>query len=192
MRFLSAPHETWERSSSTLVASAQYYSNLLVVPRGPQQTKRAKDKGFTKKTLLSVSNMFDLTYRRGKPDHKYFLKDADEVDTAKIIEIYPHSQRFSVPYFIISIRFAQSNIKSYSSTIKYLFLSILELCVFLYHVVNLRNHSCIEIDAYGPVPTCSVLIYNPYRRYEVWRLLTYLAVHGGYIHIASNIIGAIF
>ncbi len=111
MHFLSAPHETWERSSSSLVASAQYYSNLLVVPRGPQQTKRAKDKGFTKKTLLSVSNIFDLTHRRTKPDHKYlrFLKDADEVDTVKIIEIYPHSQSFSVPYFIISIRFAHSN-----------------------------------------------------------------------------------
>ncbi len=67
--------------------------------------------------------------------------------------------------------------------------SILELCVFLYHVVNLKNTRCIEIDAHGPVPICSVLIYNPYRRYEVWRLMTYLAVHGGYIHIASNIIG---
>jgi membrane associated rhomboid family serine protease len=40
----------------------------------------------------------------------------------------------------------------------------------------------------GPVPVCSSLIYNPYRRWEAWRFLTYSLSHVGYIHIISNII----
>ncbi len=44
--------------------------------------------------------------------------------------------------------------------------------MFLYHVINLKVEHCIEIDAMGPVPMCSVLIYNPQRRYEVSKSCT--------------------
>jgi membrane associated rhomboid family serine protease len=34
----------------------------------------------------------------------------------------------------------------------------------------------------GPVPYCSVLIYNPKRRWEIWRFVTYMCVHIGIGH----------
>ena len=40
----------------------------------------------------------------------------------------------------------------------------------------------------GPVPYCSVLIYNPNRRWEVWRDLTYMCVHIGIGHFVFNMI----
>ena len=36
-------------------------------------------------------------------------------------------------------------------------------------------------------PVCSVLIYNPTRRHEVWRFLTYSLVHSGFGHIILNV-----
>ena len=35
-------------------------------------------------------------------------------------------------------------------------------------------------------PVCSVLIYNPTRRHEVWRFLTYQFVHVNMEHIVFN------
>ncbi|KAG9509739.1 5'-AMP-activated protein kinase subunit gamma-1, partial [Fragariocoptes setiger] len=40
----------------------------------------------------------------------------------------------------------------------------------------------------GPVPFRSALIYNPYRRYEFWRYVTYMFIHAGVIHIFFNIV----
>jgi rhomboid-related protein 1/2/3 len=40
----------------------------------------------------------------------------------------------------------------------------------------------------GPVPYCSVLIYNPRRRWEAWRYLTYMCVHIGIGHFVFNMI----
>lgn len=37
-----------------------------------------------------------------------------------------------------------------------------------------------ELSAAGPVPFESPLIYNPRRRYEAWRYLTYMFIHAGY------------
>jgi len=44
----------------------------------------------------------------------------------------------------------------------------------------------------GPVPYCSVLIYNPYRRQEAWRFLTYMFVHIGIFHFVFNMIMQLF
>ena len=37
------------------------------------------------------------------------------------------------------------------------------------------------VTASGPVDTDSVLIYNPRRRKEAWRFLSYMFVHVGYV-----------
>ena len=54
----------------------------------------------------------------------------------------------------------------------------LQLGIFIYHVIKLSNKG-IHIDANGPAPVESRLIYNPYRRYEAWRYVTYMFVHAG-------------
>ena len=47
---------------------------------------------------------------------------------------------------------------------------------FIYLSVHLSDAHGLEITWDGPVPYCSVLIYNPYRRWEAWRYLTYMQV----------------
>ena len=41
---------------------------------------------------------------------------------------------------------------------------------------------------YGPVPYCSHLIYNPSRRVEAWRYVSYSLVHSGLFHVTFNIL----
>lgn len=64
------------------------------------------------------------------------------------------------------------------------FVSIFELVSFLYYA--LRSEQRISLT--GPVPFQSKLIFNPYRRYEVWRYLTYMFIHAGYYHLSFNIL----
>ena len=61
--------------------------------------------------------------------------------------------------------------------------SILQLGVFIYHSVQLESVSWT-----GNAPLCSDLIYNPQRRGEVWRYLTYSLVHSGTSHVLLNIL----
>eukprot|EP00088_Acartia_fossae_P021229 TRINITY_DN22715_c0_g1_i1.p1 TRINITY_DN22715_c0_g1~~TRINITY_DN22715_c0_g1_i1.p1 ORF type:complete len:286 (+),score=24.51 TRINITY_DN22715_c0_g1_i1:106-858(+) len=44
----------------------------------------------------------------------------------------------------------------------------------------------------GPVPYCSYLIYNPTRRWEAWRFISYMFVHIGIQHFVFNMIMQIF
>jgi len=60
--------------------------------------------------------------------------------------------------------------------------SILQLGVFIYHSVQLES-----VMWTGNAPLCSNLIYNPQRRPEAWRYLTYSLVHSGISHILLNI-----
>ncbi|XP_043239167.1 protein rhomboid-like [Amphibalanus amphitrite] len=62
-------------------------------------------------------------------------------------------------------------------------LSTIQLVLFIYDGVRLGG-----ITASGPVDPESPLIYSPYRRREVWRLLTYMLVHVGWVHIVYNLI----
>ena len=39
---------------------------------------------------------------------------------------------------------------------------------------------------------CSWLIYNPYRRQEIWRFLTYMFVHGSTMHLIFNLCAQLF
>ena len=45
--------------------------------------------------------------------------------------------------------------------------SIVEITVFLYHTIDLTQNQDMPIQADGPSPLCSCLIYDPFRRYEV-------------------------
>lgn len=64
------------------------------------------------------------------------------------------------------------------------FISIFELIAFLYYALR----SDEPLTLIGPVPFQSKLIYNPYRRYEIWRYVTYMFIHAGYWHISFNLI----
>lgn len=61
--------------------------------------------------------------------------------------------------------------------------SLIELAVFIYYCVTLD-----EFTATGPVPKDSPLIYNPRRRKEAWRYVSYMFIHVGYFHIFFNLL----
>ena len=71
------------------------------------------------------------------------------------------------------------------------FLSIvtaLESAIFIYHLIHFPAEHATDVTWSGPVPYCSVLIYHPRRRWEIWRYLTYMCVHIGMAHFIFNMI----
>lgn len=57
-------------------------------------------------------------------------------------------------------------------------LSLLQVACFVYYVVILNRKGCV-VDATNGVSLWSPMIYNPRRRYEAWRFLTYTVIHVG-------------
>ncbi|CAK9824140.1 Rhomboid-related protein 3 [Anthophora retusa] len=60
-------------------------------------------------------------------------------------------------------------------------ISILEIVLFLYDVIVYKSPS-IE----GPAAT--LFVYNPHKRYQAWRYLTYMFVHVGVFHLVVNLL----
>ena len=65
-------------------------------------------------------------------------------------------------------------------------ISLIQIIVFLYYHLTheSRDESGKEVSA---VPTDSILIYDPDKRYEVWRFLLYIFIHSGWIHLSFNL-----
>lgn len=59
-------------------------------------------------------------------------------------------------------------------TLFMILITLVELGIFIFHCVHLSTVHGVPITWDGPVPYCSVLIYNPRRRYEAWRFVTYM------------------
>ncbi len=68
-----------------------------------------------------------------------------------------------------------------------LLISLSQLGVFIWHVILLTNQGK-SIGPNGPVYHEGKLIFNPTKKQEVWRFLTYMFVHAGYFHIAFNVL----
>ena len=68
-----------------------------------------------------------------------------------------------------------------------LLLTIFQIIIYIYHCVYFTSIG-VSITWTGPAPFCSVLVYNPEKRYEVWRFFTYSFVHSGVEHIVVNIV----
>ncbi|KAL5288183.1 RHBDL2.2 family protein [Megaselia abdita] len=68
--------------------------------------------------------------------------------------------------------------------------SVIELSVFLSEVWYHYDKDPSSIDSFGESlsgPLDILLLYNPKKRYEAWRFLTYMFVHKGLSHILGNI-----
>ncbi len=59
-------------------------------------------------------------------------------------------------------------------TVFMLLITLVETGFFVYVSWHLSAKHGLQITWDGPVPFCSALIYNPYRRYEAWRFITYM------------------
>lgn len=75
-------------------------------------------------------------------------------------------------------------------TLVMLGLTLLELVMFVYTCVTITQSDSrpLPITWTGPVPYCSYLIYNPRRRGELWRFLSYMFVHIGVGHFFFNML----
>ncbi|XP_045581868.1 rhomboid-related protein 2 [Procambarus clarkii] len=62
-----------------------------------------------------------------------------------------------------------------------------EVGIFVYYAVTMG-----DIGPYSPIPWSSPLIYDPYRRLELWRFISYMFLHAGYVHLLSNVMVALF
>lgn len=69
-------------------------------------------------------------------------------------------------------------------------LNCIRVFLFVFFSDDPRNYKQIGENTNGPAAT--LFIYNPYRRYEVWRFITYMFVHVGIMHIMMNLIIQIF
>lgn len=68
-----------------------------------------------------------------------------------------------------------------------LLISLAQLGVFIWHVILLSNQD-ITVGPNGPPYLKGKLVFNPNKRHEVWRFITYMFVHSGYFHIIFNIL----
>jgi len=66
-------------------------------------------------------------------------------------------------------------------------LSCTQIGVFIYHVVILAGEDKL-VGPDGPAYIEGPLIFNPHKKEEVWRFLTYMFVHSGYFHIVFNVL----
>ncbi|KAL6436015.1 hypothetical protein ACFW04_005675 [Cataglyphis niger] len=60
-------------------------------------------------------------------------------------------------------------------------ISIIEIILFIYDVIK---HKSLSVEG----PAATLLIYNPHKRYEAWRYLTYMFVHVGIFHLVVNLL----
>ncbi|CAH8490188.1 unnamed protein product [Heterobilharzia americana] len=67
-------------------------------------------------------------------------------------------------------------------------ITVAEIAVFIYYAVihSTDSDPSNDVTASSGVPIKSVLIYNPVKRHEAWRFLTYMFIHNGYIHLIFN------
>lgn len=89
------------------------------------------------------------------------------------IAVVPKTQRHSI------IRRYLEEYNCFPPPIFMILISIIEIAVFVYYCVALK-----EFSATRPVPFKSFLIYSPCIRKEAWRFLTYMLVHIGYVNIS--------
>jgi len=145
---------------------AKYYSYLIARPP-PSTLGYIVDESIEQKPSEKDETDISIQIQQEKKED-VALGEKEHHVTDGPPDIFPHSHSYHVPLFTLTI-------------------SIIELCVFLYYVIDLHKNYHKSITSGGPVPLCSVFIYNPFRRYEVWRFGSYLLVHVGWVHIFSNI-----
>ncbi|KAI6184335.1 Rhomboid protease [Aphelenchoides bicaudatus] len=63
-------------------------------------------------------------------------------------------------------------------------ISVLEISFYLYYTFKDGGH--LEIN--GPQPIDSPYILNPNKKEQIWRYLTYMFIHIGYLHLISNVV----
>lgn len=65
-----------------------------------------------------------------------------------------------------------------------LLITLAEIITFIIYVVDMN----LPVTGSGPCPTYSPLVFNPSRRYEAWRFVSYALIHSGWVHLFNNLL----
>ena len=67
-------------------------------------------------------------------------------------------------------------------------ISLVQLGIFVWHVIKLTNMGRTVGPNGPPLIANNTLIFDPKKKYEVWRFITYMFVHSGYFHVGFNLL----
>ncbi|XP_064114680.1 rhomboid-related protein 1-like [Macrobrachium nipponense] len=69
-------------------------------------------------------------------------------------------------------------------------ITLVELAIFIYYAIDMNNlaDKGVIVGPRGPCPSYSPLVYNPARRFEAWRYISYALIHSGWVHLVNNLI----
>lgn len=98
-------------------------------------------------------------------------------------ELLKQTAEFIVPY-----KYSYQNQYSCSPPPVFMVaISLLQVIIFTYNsAVMFKEIGYIGVN--GPVPYCSNLIYNPDKRHQIWRYITYMFIHAGLFHVIFNVL----
>lgn len=120
-----------------------------------------------------VAKSYAIKYCKLIVPRRAMAQDADEIDGA-----YENSMTFCPPPLTMVI------------------FSLIEIIFFVIDVISLEelkqgnNGKPIGTTTNGPA--AQLFIYNPYKREQGWRFITYMFVHVGVMHLTMNLIGKAF
>ncbi|GFG28877.1 hypothetical protein Cfor_06254 [Coptotermes formosanus] len=69
----------------------------------------------------------------------------------------------------------------YPPTVSMILISMIEVIAFLWDIIDEGRSSVTG-------PAAALFIYNPFKRYEAWRYLTYMFVHVNVFHLVVNLV----
>lgn len=82
----------------------------------------------------------------------------------------------------------EQNMKFWPPPMMMIIFSIMEIIFFVVDIIKTQDQNGTSTS--GPMAT--LFIYNPHLRHEVWRFLTYMFVHIGFMHLVMNLLVQIF
>ncbi|XP_012548202.1 rhomboid-related protein 2 isoform X1 [Bombyx mori] len=94
------------------------------------------------------------------------------------------AQTRSKTYFTYSDGTYEEEYSCWPPAICMIFISLVEIIFFVYDAVHGNT------QANGPI--AQIFIYNPHKRQEAWRFLTYMLVHVGVVHLLVNLLVQLF
>lgn len=163
-----------------------------VIPQRPCRTLRQTSVGSRYypqrqfSTVMQASPAPVIKYRSGSPLRKIATFGVLDSSRAVVIERSP-SARFNALQQQTSTITESSLYSSdypdglyeeeYSCrppAIAMIIISIIEIILFIYDVIK---HKSLSVEG----PAATLFIYNPHKRYQAWRYLTYMFVHVGYV-----------
>jgi len=162
----------------------------------PDLKDRTIDLDTLEKYIMGVKESYTLEIEYGIPRSqlckavkKMKLADKDnngQIDYDEWVSYYRKNLKDARTMFpAFQVMLYQPQYSCRPPPIVILFLSLIQVACYVYHsqlVSNLVSESALA----GQAPICSYLIYNPSRRYEVWRFFTYQFVHVNMEHIVFN------